>query len=111
MNGKLLLKGPVPTYPFRIPMSVSSRIALVKAGVKVGARCCATRASCGSAPARTRPSGSSGSTTSRTTAASCDFVGDLPEDAKALFYPTVTRSAADAHEISAGAGIGYFSLV
>ena len=40
-----------------------------------------------------------------------DFVGDLPEDAGALFYPTVTRSAADPHEISAGAGIGYFSLV
>ena len=40
-----------------------------------------------------------------------DFVGDLPDDAAALFYPTVTRSAADPHEISAGAGIGYFSLV
>src|SRR5262249_7383957 len=40
-----------------------------------------------------------------------DFVGDLPEDAEALFRPTVTRSAADPHEMSAGAGIGYFSLV
>ena len=38
-------------------------------------------------------------------------MGDLPEDAGALFYPTVTRSAADPDEISAGAGIGYFSLV
>ena len=34
------------------------------------ARCCGTHASCGSAPARTRPCASSGSTTSRTTAAS-----------------------------------------
>jgi oxygen-dependent protoporphyrinogen oxidase len=40
-----------------------------------------------------------------------DFVGALPEDAEALFRPTVVRSAADPHEISAGAGIGYFSLV
>jgi oxygen-dependent protoporphyrinogen oxidase len=41
-----------------------------------------------------------------------EFVGaDLPEDAGALFYPTVTRSAADPWEIAAGAGIGYFSLV
>src|SRR5262249_26870250 len=40
-----------------------------------------------------------------------DFIGDLPEDAEALFRPTVTRSAADPEEISAGAGIGYFSLV
>ena len=29
----------------------------------------------------------------------------------ALFKPTVTRSAADLDEISAGAGVGYFSLV
>ena len=34
-----------------------------------------------------------------------------PEDADALFRPTVTRSAGDPHEISAGAGIVYFSLV
>jgi oxygen-dependent protoporphyrinogen oxidase len=30
---------------------------------------------------------------------------------EALFKPTVTRSAADLDEISAGAGVGYFSLV
>jgi len=38
-------------------------------------------------------------------------VGDLPEDAEALFRPTVSRSAADPDEIAAGAGVGYFSLV
>src|SRR5699024_11688437 len=40
-----------------------------------------------------------------------DFVGDLSEDAAALFKTTVTRSAGDMDEISAGAGIGDFSLV
>ena len=35
MNGKLLLTGPMLTYPFRIPMSTSSRIALVRADIKV----------------------------------------------------------------------------
>ena len=40
-----------------------------------------------------------------------DYIGDLPEDAAALFRTTVTRSAGDMDEISAGAGIGYFSLV
>ena len=39
------------------------------------------------------------------------FIGDLPDDAAALFKTTVTRSAGDMDEISAGAGIGYFSLV
>jgi oxygen-dependent protoporphyrinogen oxidase len=40
-----------------------------------------------------------------------DFIGDLPEDAEALLKPTVTRSSADLDQISAGAGVGYFSLV
>jgi oxygen-dependent protoporphyrinogen oxidase len=40
-----------------------------------------------------------------------DFVGNLSEDAAALFKTTVTRSAGDMDQISAGAGIGYFSLV
>ena len=40
-----------------------------------------------------------------------DFVGSLPPDAEALFAPTVTRSSAELDQISAGAGIGYFSLV
>ncbi len=111
MNGKLLLKGPIPTYAFRIPMSMSARIALVKAGLKVGRQvlryATIVRQRPGEDPAVRQQrvydfdNGRSFS----------DFVGDLPEDAKALFYPTVTRSAADAHEISAGAGIGYFSLV
>ena len=40
-----------------------------------------------------------------------DFVGDLPADAAALFKTTVTRSAGEMDEISAGAGIGYFGLI
>lgn len=40
-----------------------------------------------------------------------DYIGNLSEDAAALFQTTVTRSAGDMDQISAGAGIGYFSLV
>ncbi|OKL37787.1 flavin monoamine oxidase family protein [Domibacillus mangrovi] len=40
-----------------------------------------------------------------------DFVGELPTDADALFRPTVSRSAGDPEEISAGAGVEYFNLV
>jgi hypothetical protein len=36
MNGKLIIRGRIETYPFRIPMPLSSRIALIKAGIKVG---------------------------------------------------------------------------
>jgi oxygen-dependent protoporphyrinogen oxidase len=111
MNGKLLLKGRLETYPFRIPMPLSSRVALVKTGVKVGMKvmryASAVRQRPGEDPAvrQQRIYDFENGRSFR------DFVGDLPEDAEALFRPTVTRSAADPHEISAGAGIGYFSLV
>jgi protoporphyrinogen/coproporphyrinogen III oxidase len=111
MNGKLLLKGRIETYPFRIPMPLSSRIALIKTGIKVGGKVLRyafiVRQRRGEDPARRqqRVYDFENGRSFR------DFVGDLPEDAEALFRPTVTRSAADPDEISAGAGIGYFSLV
>ena len=111
MNGKLLVTGPVQAYPFRIPMPLSSRIALLKAGAKVSAQVLRyariVRARPGEDPA-VRQQRIYDFENDRSFQ---DFVGDLPEDAGALFYPTVTRSAADPHEIAAGAGIGYFSLV
>jgi len=67
MNGKLLLGGRVETYPFRIPMSWSSRISLLKAGGKVGLTVLRYARIVGLRPERTKPSDSSGSTTSSTT--------------------------------------------
>jgi protoporphyrinogen/coproporphyrinogen III oxidase len=110
MNGRFL-NGRVETYPFRIPMPRSSRVALLKAGAKVGRGVLryanVVRQRPGEDPARRqqRVYEFENDRSFR------DLVGDLPEDAEALFRPTVTRSAADPHELSAGAGIGYFSLV
>jgi oxygen-dependent protoporphyrinogen oxidase len=111
MNGKLLLKGRIETYPFRIPMSMSARLALLKTGIKVGRKVVRY-----ASIVRQRPGEHPSVRQQRiydfeNGRSFRDFVGDLPEDAEALFRPTVTRSAADPHEISAGAGIGYFSLV
>lgn len=111
MNGKLLTKGRIETYPFRIPMPLTARAALIKSGVKLMKDVARYTSA-----VRVRP-GESGETrqqrvydfeNERTFA---DYLGKLPEDAEALFRPTVTRSAGDPHELSAGAGIGYFSLV
>jgi protoporphyrinogen/coproporphyrinogen III oxidase len=111
MNGKLLITGPVQAYPFRIPMPLSSRIALLRAGIKVSrqvlryARIVRQRPGEDPAVRQQRIYDFENGRSFQ------DFVGDLPADAGALFYPTVTRSAADPDQISAGAGIGYFSLV
>lgn len=111
MNGKLLLKGRIETYPFRIPMTNADRLAMIRTGIKVGSKVLqyakVVQQRDGEDPA-VRQQRIYDFENDRSFA---DFVGDLPTDAEALFKPTVTRSAADPHELSAGAGIGYFSLV
>jgi protoporphyrinogen/coproporphyrinogen III oxidase len=111
MNGKLLIKGPVQTYPLRIPMPLSSRIALIKAGIKVSGQVLRYASRVRQRPGEDPVVRQQRIYDFENGRSFQDFVGDLPEDAGALFYPTVTRSAADPHEIAAGAGIGYFSLV
>ncbi|RNG18390.1 FAD-dependent oxidoreductase [Streptomyces botrytidirepellens] len=111
MNGKLLLNGRVESYPFRIPMPWSARAGMVKAGAKV-----ALAVAKYARIVRLRPGEDEAARQRRVydfmnDRSFSDFVGDLPEDAEALFKPTVTRSAADIDQISAGAGVGYFSLV
>ena len=111
MNGKLLLKGPLQTYPFRLPLAFSDRVAMIKAGVKVSADVFRYAKA-----TRRRPNESGEQRQQRiydfeNDRSFADYLGDIPEDAEALFRPTVTRSAGDPEQISAGAGIGYFSLV
>ena len=111
MNGELLLSGRVETFPFRVPMAWRDRASLVRAGARVRL-----------AVARygllvKRRAGEDEATRQQRVydfmndRSFADFVGELTEDAEALFKPTVTRSSAEMHEISAGAGVGYFNLV
>jgi oxygen-dependent protoporphyrinogen oxidase len=111
MNGKLLLSGRVETFPFRVPMSWGDRASLIRAGAKV--RLAVARY----ARLSERRAGEDEATRQQRVydfmndRSFADFIGHLPEDAEALFKPTVTRSSAEMHQISAGAGVGYFNLV
>ncbi|MHA6804699.1 protoporphyrinogen/coproporphyrinogen oxidase [Salinifilum ghardaiensis] len=111
MNGKLLLNSRVESYPFRIPMTWSARLGVLKTGIKV-----ALAVARYSRVVRPRTGEDAAARQQRiyeflNDRSFSDFIGELPEDAEALFKPTVTRSSADIAEISAGAGVGYFSLV
>jgi oxygen-dependent protoporphyrinogen oxidase len=111
MNGKLLTSGRVETFPFRVPMSWNSRAAMLRAGVKVRlavgryGRISARR---GDEDYRIRQQRIYDFLGDRSFA---EYLGPLPEDAMAMFKPTVTRSAGELDQVSAGAGIGYFHLV
>ncbi|HEY5854594.1 MAG TPA: FAD-dependent oxidoreductase [Aldersonia sp.] len=111
MNGKLLLRGRVETYPLRVPMSMSSRIGVLKAGAKVGLAVAKYARIVNLRPGESEAARQQRVYNFMNDRSFADFLGEVPEDVEALFKPTVTRSAADLHEISAGAGVGYFSLV
>lgn len=111
MNGRLLTDGRVETYPFRIPMAWSDRIAVLRAGTKV-------RLAVGryGKAAAARPGDAPGEHQQRVydflgDQTFAQFVGELPADADAMFRPTVSRSAGSPEQVSAGAGVGYFRLV
>ncbi|WP_068269697.1 flavin monoamine oxidase family protein [Aldersonia kunmingensis] len=111
VNGKLLVKGRIESYPFRIPMSWSSRMGLMKTGAKVGLAVAKYAKIVGLRDGEDEASRQQRVYNFMNDRSFTDYVGELPEDVEALFKPTITRSSADLDEISAGAGVGYFSLV
>src|SRR5919199_2314649 len=111
MSGVLLKTGRVETYPLRLPMAFSSRVAALRAGAKVRAAVLRYARIAAERPGedfRVRQQRVYDFLGERTFA---DFVGPLPPDVDALFRPTVSRSAGDPEELSAGAGGGDFPLV
>jgi oxygen-dependent protoporphyrinogen oxidase len=111
MNGRLLTDGRVETYPFRIPMAWTDRMAVLRAGIKV--RLAVQRYGNAAEP---RSGEAPGERQQRVYDFLGDqtfsqFIGKLPADADAIFRPTVTRSAGSPEQVSAGAGVGYFRLV
>lgn len=111
MNGKLFIRGRVELYPFRVPMSNASRVQIMRAGAKV--RLAVMRYS---RMVELRPGETEAQRQQRVYEFMNDetfahFIGNITDDARALFEPTVTRSTGEMHEISAGAGIGYFNLI
>lgn len=111
MNGTLLLKGRPETYPFRIPMSWESRRQMLAAGVKVGLFVARYARLVSRRPGEDEAARQQRVYDFLNDRSFADFIGPLTDDAAALFAPTVTRSSAELDQISAGAGVGYFSLV
>ena len=111
LNGRIVSSGPVELFPFRLPLSLGSRLALLRAGVRLRlavrryAKVAAPRA--GEDPAvRQRRMLEFLDDRSFT-----EFAGGLPDDVDALFRSTLTRSSGEPEELSAGYGVGYFHLV
>ncbi len=111
LNGRLVAGGRVETYPFRVPLATSDRIALVRAGLRVRVavaeygRVSRLRRGESEADRRARVLAYRDDTTFS------QFLGPVPADVDEMFRATIRRSSGEPEEVSAGYGIGYFQLV
>jgi protoporphyrinogen/coproporphyrinogen III oxidase len=111
MNGRVLAGGRVESYPFRLPLTRTERLALVRAGARV--RLAVARY--GRVSER-RPGESEAARQARVLAyrddeTFADFLGAVPAEVDAIFRPTIQRSSGEPEQVAAGYGIGYFQLV
>ena len=111
LNGRIVAGGRPELFPFRLPLALRDRFALVRAGLRL------RRAVAGYERVAERKPGETPADTRRRVLeygddrTFADWLGPLSGDAAALFRATVTRSTAELDEIAFGHGAGYFSLV
>jgi protoporphyrinogen/coproporphyrinogen III oxidase len=98
VGSKIVDRGRVETYPFRLPLSVRERIAFVNAGVKI------QRAVAKYHRLERRYDFEDDRTFG-------EFLGPLPPAVREIFSCAAHRATAELEELSAGCGIGLFALV
>src|SRR5918997_3974165 len=97
-GSKLLTRGRVETYPFRLPLSVRDRIAFAKAGLKLQR-----------AVARYHRLDQRHEFEDHRTFG--EFLGPSPPAVHEIFSCAAHRATAELDQLSAGCGIGLFALV
>jgi oxygen-dependent protoporphyrinogen oxidase len=103
--------GPVETYPFRLPLSASSRLALIRAGAKLRLAVRSYGRVAAERPGEPWSGRQHRLLAFRDDHSFTDFIGPLPPDVDAIFRATLNRSSGEPEELAAGYGIGYFHLV
>jgi oxygen-dependent protoporphyrinogen oxidase len=111
LGGRVVASGRVETFPLRLPLALTSRVALARAGARLRiavARYAALAAPVPGEPDATRQARMLGFMDDRSFS---EFIGTLPSDVDGLFRATLTRSSGEPEELQAGYGVGYFHLV
>jgi oxygen-dependent protoporphyrinogen oxidase len=111
LNGRVVSSGRVETYPFRLPLSLGDRLALIRAGLRL--RVAVARYG---GIARTRPGEPWTARQARMLAylgddSFANFLGPLPKSVDSIVRPTIQRSSGEPEDVAAGYGVGYFHLV
>ena len=111
LNGKLVASGGVETFPFRLPMPLMSRVALVRAGLKLRLAVAQYAKIAEPVPGEDPAVRQLRMLEFMDDRSFSAFSGRLPEDVDLLFRSTLTRSSGDPEQLPAGYGVGYFHLV
>jgi oxygen-dependent protoporphyrinogen oxidase len=111
LGDRVVASGMVETYPFRLPLPVRSRAALVRAGVALRLAVRRYAAVAAARPGETAAERQQRMLNFLDDRSFSDFIGSLPPDVDAIFRATLNRSSGEPEELAAGYGIGYFHLV
>jgi oxygen-dependent protoporphyrinogen oxidase len=111
LGGRIAASGAVETYPFRLPLSTSSRLALIRAGAKLRLAVRAYGRVAAERPGEPWSERQRRLLAFRDDHSFAEFIGPLPRDVDAIFRATLNRSSGEPEELAAGYGIGYFHLV
>jgi oxygen-dependent protoporphyrinogen oxidase len=111
LNGKTVASGGIETFPFRLPMSMGARLALVRTGIRLRLAVRRYAAIAEPVPGEDPAERQLRMLRFMDDRSFTDFAGALPEDVDLLFRSTLTRSSGEPGDLAAGYGIGYFHLV
>lgn len=111
LDDAIAASGPVETYPFRLPLPTSSRLALIRAGAKLRIAVRTYGRVAAERPGEPWSERQRRLLAFRDDRSFADFIGRLPPDVDAIFRATLNRSSGEPEELAAGYGIGYFHLV
>jgi oxygen-dependent protoporphyrinogen oxidase len=111
LGSRIAARGPVETYPFRLPLSGGSRLALIRAGARLRLAVRSYGRVAAERPGEPWSERQRRLLEFRDDHSFADFVGALPPEVDAIFRATLNRSSGEPEELAAGYGIGYFHLV
>jgi protoporphyrinogen/coproporphyrinogen III oxidase len=108
---KRLTRGPVETYPLRLPLSVRDRAAFAIAGLRVQRAVSAYRRVSTPRAGETTADVQARVLAFEDERSFADFLGPLPPAVERIFSCAAHRATAEPSELSAGCGVGLFAMV
>lgn len=111
LGGKLLASGRVESFPFRLPMAMSSRWALIRSGARLRLAVARYAKVAAVAPGEDPSIRQQRILDFLSDRSFSDQFGPMPSDVDGIFRATLTRSSGEPEELAAGYGVGYFHLV